>query len=175
MRKKLFISEIAGFVFVSVLGTINHFVYDWSGCSFIVGLFCPVNESVWEHLKLLFFPYLLWSVIQYSLLGRERKILPCKCIGIIAGMMATVSFFYTYTGIIGKNIDALNILSFFIGVFGAFATDYILIKSDKLKSTKAFILSVAAFTAIALAFFLFTVYPPLIPLFRDPINFSYGI
>ena len=43
-------------IVVFVLGTLAHFVYDWSGQNSFIGLLTPVNESTWEHMKLLFFP-----------------------------------------------------------------------------------------------------------------------
>ena len=46
------------FIFISVLGVLLHFTYEWSGNNPIVGLFSATNESTWEHLKLLFFPML---------------------------------------------------------------------------------------------------------------------
>lgn len=49
---------------VAILGSLNHFLYDWTGGSSFAALFCPINESPWEHLKLLFFPFLfvtLWT------------------------------------------------------------------------------------------------------------------
>ena len=56
MSKTLLKLDIIGFVFVSVIGTLAHFVFEWSGNNTVVGLFCPINESPWEHLKLIFFP-----------------------------------------------------------------------------------------------------------------------
>ena len=52
---------ISGFLFTSVLGTLSHFFYEWSGDSTFIGLVCPISESAWEHMKLLFFPALLLS------------------------------------------------------------------------------------------------------------------
>ena len=46
-------------IVVFVLGTLAHFVYDWSGQNSFIGLLTPVNESTWEHMKLLFFPMLI--------------------------------------------------------------------------------------------------------------------
>lgn len=45
------------FIFISILGVLLHFTYEWSGDNPAVGLFSAVNESTWEHLKLIFFPY----------------------------------------------------------------------------------------------------------------------
>ncbi|MDD7025196.1 MAG: DUF6512 family protein, partial [Oscillospiraceae bacterium] len=56
---KLKCYTITGILFVIITGTISHFVYEWSQNNFILGLFFPVNESTWEHMKLLFFPMLI--------------------------------------------------------------------------------------------------------------------
>ena len=105
MSKKLLKYDIIGFVFVSIIGTLAHFVYEWTNKCVIAAFFCPINESPWEHLKLIFFPYLIWTVIQAFIMKGTKNILPAKFIGVFVGMMATLSFFYTYTGIIGRNID----------------------------------------------------------------------
>lgn len=175
MSKTLLKLDIIGFVFVSVIGTLAHFVFEWSGNNTVVGLFCPINESPWEHLKLIFFPYLIWTVAQYFIMHKSKNIFPAKFIGVFVGMVTTLSFFYTYTGIIGKNIDLLNIASFFIGVFCAFAVDYTVIKSYKLQSVSANIISIILFAVCGTIFILFTFAPPIIPLFKDPITSSYGI
>lgn len=175
MSKKLFKYEIIGFVFVSVLGTIAHFIYEWSSYNIIAGLLCPVNESTWEHLKLIFLPYLIWSIIQCFLSGKEKGYIAAKFVGVTAGMVTITAFYYTYTGIIGKNIDFLNVLSFFLGVLVAFFIDYVLIKSNRLKSTAWNVLAVVGFIIISILFLLFTIAPPFIPFFRDPINLNYGL
>ena len=59
MKKKVLIWEIIGFLTVCALSGVFHFIYDWSGKQAWIGFFCPVNESTWEHLKLLFFPVLV--------------------------------------------------------------------------------------------------------------------
>ena len=172
--KRVFKCSIWGFIFVSVVGSLCHFLYRWSGNCLAVGLLCPVNESIWEHIKLLYFPYLLWGIIEYFILGRMKGVLPSKLVGAFVGMLFIPVFYYTYTGIFGKSIEFLNILSFFIGVMLAFIVDYLFIKSgrfEKNSNTAAII----CFIAVALLFVLFTLAPPFIPLFRDPVTFTYGI
>ena len=71
MRRKLFFWELGGFLFVGALGTLLHFVYEWSGGSIPAACVSAVNESAWEHMKLLFVPLFLFSVVQVCLLGRN--------------------------------------------------------------------------------------------------------
>lgn len=174
-KSKLFKLSVAGFVFVSILGTLSHFVYEWSNYNIITAPFVPVNESIWEHLKLLFFPYIIWAVIQYYIMKKEKGLIISKAIGSLAGMATIVIFFYTYSGISGKSIDILNILSFFIGIAIAFVCDNYFIKSSKLKNTGADCAGVVLIIVTAALFFIFTFAPPFAPLFKDPISSTYGI
>ena len=43
--------SIWGFLFVGVLGVLFHFAYDFLGQTPVAGLFFPINESIWEHLR----------------------------------------------------------------------------------------------------------------------------
>ena len=106
------------FIFISVLGVLLHFTYEWSGDNAVVGLFSAVNESTWEHLKLLFFPFLLLTILEVLLRGNmlPEQFLPARILGILAGMGGIVVGFYTLRGVLGRNYDALNIALYFAGV-----------------------------------------------------------
>lgn len=106
------------FIFISVLGVLLHFTYEWSGDNAVVGLFSAVNESTWEHLKLLFFPFLLLTILEVLLRGNmlPEQFLPARVLGILAGMGGIVVGFYTLRGVLGRNYDALNIALYFAGV-----------------------------------------------------------
>lgn len=85
------------FIFISVLGVLLHFTYEWSGDNAVVGLFSAVNESTWEHLKLLFFPFLLLTILEVCSAGNmlPEQFLPARVLGILAGMGGIVVGFYT--------------------------------------------------------------------------------
>ncbi len=168
MSSKLFKYEVIGFVFTSIGGTIAHFLYELSGYNEIIGLFCSVNESVWEHLKLLFFPFMLYAVFEYFILSKPKGFFGAKLIAILAGMAVTVGIYYIYNGAVGSSPDWLNIASFFIGVGVAYLTGYAIIKNKKEASAAGEIISVILIIAIGASFALFTIYPPFIPLFEDP-------
>lgn len=60
--------HILGAIFTIFLGTLLHFTYQWSGKNNLVAIFSAVNESTFEHLKLLFTPMLIFSIFEYFLL-----------------------------------------------------------------------------------------------------------
>lgn len=119
-KNKLLRFQIFSVIFTWILGTILHFTYDWSNQNAIVGAFSAINESTWEHLKLLFFPMLITTIIGYFYLKPKeeyKNFLCAKTIGILVALVFVVIFFYTYTGVIGTNFAILDIGSFFVGVF----------------------------------------------------------
>ncbi len=163
--RKLKTNLIAGFVFVSILGSLAHFFYQWSGENSLVGLFTPVNESTWEHMKLLFFPALLYLPIASHFLKDEypniENALAC---GIVLGTLFIPTFFYTYSGILGFQVIPLDIASFFLAVAVLFGTAY------KLSSQNTQPRNICPLLLIVLAFCLlfFTYTPPALGIFKEP-------
>ena len=66
-QKSVFKFQIISTIFVIIFGTLLHFTYNWSNNNSLIGAFSAVNESTWEHLKLLFFPMLITIIIGYFL------------------------------------------------------------------------------------------------------------
>lgn len=175
MLNSLFCWETAGFIFVVIVGSLLHFVYQWSGNNLIVGMISPVNESTWEHLKLLFIPMLLFSIIEYLFIG---KLFPtfftAKSFGVILGMFAIVAVFYTYTGIVGKHYLWADILTFMIGVAAAYRYSWKIISKYQVRNGMDWVGSIVI-AILLICFVVFTFFPPQIPLFLDPVSKTYGI
>lgn len=158
---------ILGIILVSILGTLLHFAYEFTNKNPVVSLFVPVNESTWEHMKLIFFPMLLYTIYSNKKLSSEY---PCvysaSSFGILLGTILIPILFYTYSGILGYNIDFVNILTFFISVLIAFLSYYKLTLSCNLQKYKLFLnIFVLLFF---IAFIFFTIYPPDIGIFISP-------
>ena len=145
----------------------NHFLYDWSDQNLIVGLFTPVNESVWEHIKLLFFPMLIYSFIMIYKWKREY---PCVTsaffFGILAGTLLIPLIYYAYTSILGKNCFVLDISTFILSVIISFWISYKYTLSCRLKSFTLILCVSVCFLSIC--FFIFTYHAPNITIFLAP-------
>lgn len=158
---------IIGFIFVSVVGSLTHFLYNFSKQNVIVGLFSPVNESVWEHMKLIFFPMLIYSLF---LINKLQSYFPCikssLFLGIIIGTFLIPILFYTYTSIIGYNKLIIDISIFYISVLIAFYSAYLLTLSCNVNSYTN-VITLVIFV-ITILFFVFTYYPPPLKIFEAP-------
>ncbi len=164
--KKWFILDT---LFVIVFGTLLHFVYDWSGNNDVVGIFGAINESTWEHLKLLFWPAFIFSIIEYIYIGKNfNNYVTAKCISLYLGVILIVVLFYTYTGIIGYNLLFLDIAIFIISVLISQYLGYKIINQNKDFGKSVNVISLIFIVVLAFAFIHFTFYPPEIPLFENP-------
>ena len=161
--KKYFIS---GFFFTSLLGTLFHFAYDFLDQFFLVGLFTPVNESIWEHLKLLYFPMLFFSLYAIPKLSAEYpRTAYGLSVGILIGCLLIPMLYYTYSGILGTHYAAADIAIYYICVLTAFFVAYHLTLSCKGRKYPYLKLLLFLLTC---AFILFTYMPPALPFFQSP-------
>ncbi len=170
--KKILKYELFSLAFVCVFGVLLHFFYDWSNNNIIVSLFSAINESIWEHLKLLFFPSIFTWILAKILHVGDGNYYKIKLNGIILGMIFIVIFYYTYTGIIGKDFAILDIGSFFIAAI--ISCVYTLKKYDEFGNCNIYV-SYLIIVLISTLFFVFTFKPLHINLFLDPIEKQYGI
>lgn len=166
--------ETAGMLFTLLFGNLLHFVYDWTGQAGWAAYLSAVNESTWEHMKLLAVPWLVWTVVTIVVNRCAASALP-RAIGLLAGLAAIPALFYTYTGILGKSVGVVNILIFQAAVLLAYFVSVSLQKSARLSSVPFQILGILLHLLAALAFLFFTSFPPSLPLFVDPTNGTRGI
>ena len=160
-------------IFVMILGTLLHFTYEWSGNNQFIASFSAVNESTWEHLKLLFFPMLLTTIIEFFYLEKSCPNYWCaRLFGILTAILFTIVFFYTYTGIIGTNFAFVDISIFFFAVIlGELVSYKVLVSSFDCNSSVALV----GIILLLACFIIFTYFTPEIGLFKDPVTDLFGI
>ncbi len=171
---KVLALEITGTLFIIFLGTALHFTFAFSGRNPIVGSFSAVNESVWEHLKLPFWPSLLWMLIEmYPLRKAVTNFFATKAIGTIVMIVVIPAVFYAYTSFT-KEILAVDIATFMIAVIVGQTISYKLLSKSK-QSKRTEIIAFVVIALLAIVFVTFTFYPPHLSIFQDSNSGQYGI
>ena len=173
MFSKLYYWQTAGFLFTSAFGVILHFLYDWTNQNRFVALFSGVNESTWEHMKILFFPLFIFSLIQYCSFKDYSPFFCVKLKGILFGLILIPVIFYTLTGIFGELYDWVNIGIYFVSALAVFVFETMLFKNTN--NIKSGGICFVLILIIAVIFMVFTFFPPKIPLFLDMQENFYGI
>lgn len=168
-RRSRILIKIYGMLFTVVIGMLLHNIYAWSDKSLFVAVLAPVNGSVFQQLKLLFTPYMLWTLVEYTHYGQyEKNFIPIKGVALFAGMMMIVLLLNRFITVMCRNNRWMQVTAFFIAVPTTFCADYLLTVHN-LSVTPATHLTGSLFlffTALAMA--IFTFYPPDHPLFTDP-------
>ena len=174
MKRSIGISQWIGLGVTSAGGTLLHFLSDWLGKAEWIAPFSGVNESTWEHMKLLFWPTFIFAIVQ-SFFFRDRENFWCvKLRGSLLGVALIPIIFYTYNGAIGKSPDWINIAIFFISVAAVYIYETRLFNSEKVGcSSHKF--AFAALCVIGLLFAVFTFRTPELGIFLDPLTGTYGI
>ena len=166
--------QIIGFVAVSFGGTLLHFLYDWLSESVLIAPFSGVNESTWEHMKLLYFPLLLFAFIERRFFKERSDFWCVKLAGTLLGLTLIPVLFYTYNGVFGTSPDWINISIFFLAAAAVFLWETRLFNRRSLPCRHP-LSALILLLFIGLLFVVFTFFPPHIPLFQDPITGGYGI
>ena len=174
MKRSMGLWQLMGFAVTSLLGTLLHFLYDWLGRNVLIAPFSGVNESTWEHMKLLFWPMLLYALLQ-SLFFRDRQDFWCvKLRGILLGLILIPVLFYTYNGVIGHSPDWINIAIFFVSAAISYLWETKRFQREDMpcKFPK---LSLFLLFTVAVLFAFFTFFTPTLGIFLDPLTGTYGI
>ena len=175
MDTKLSRWQIGGFIFTCIAGVLLHFLFDWSGGSVLVAPFSAVNESIWEHMKLLFFPMFIFALLEMRYIGTKYKNFFCiKLIGIAVGTVLIPILYYTLNGMLGNLHDWVNIAIFFVCAFISYYIENRLFANNTVSCSSPK-MAIWILITIAVVFIITTFFPPKIPLFKDPVTDTYGI
>lgn len=167
--------EIIGTISIIALGGVWHFVFDLANGWWPLAFVFPVNESVWEHLKLAFWPTLLFAVVEYWWLrDKAQNFLVAKVLSALIGPFLIVVLYYGYTAVLGRHLLALDLLIFAIAVVVAQWVSYRTITSvrdlGRYSGAAILVLGIAMAAFLTLSFF-----PPRLELFLDHPTGGYGI
>ncbi len=160
-----------------IVGSLFHFLYDMSGHNSVVGLFSAVNESVWEHTKMVVLPPVLFWVIFYLCKGKQLSIDKNKwftaAFAAVLTMIITIpTIFYFYTEAFGVEVLWVDILILLISnIIGQIIGLHIYRYSKGIK----WYVAIKFICLIIILYGIFTFYPPHIPIFKDGPTGTYGI
>ena len=166
--------KIIGTIIALILPFPLHFLYDLIP-NFITSIFLPVNESIWEHMKLLFGSIMISSVIQKIITITKKEKINNICfsnfIAAISSIPIFLLLFLPIYYIIGENM-IVTIIIMFISIISSEIISYKIIhmKDFKLENTTIFFVLI-----IYIIFGILTYYPLKNDLFIDSETNTYKI
>ncbi len=173
MRKTL-LWEIAGALVIIIAGTLLHSAYH-NTSYWLLALISPVNESVWEHLKIGIWPVLFFAVIEYPFVKScTKNFMEAKVAQAYMTAIATLIIFYSYTYFLGHNLLPLDILTFILAVLIGQFVSYMLLTANELDEFFGH-MALSGLYLMAGAIAYATYFPPHYPVFMDTMTGKYGM
>lgn len=174
-KKKQKIMYVIGFFTISILGTLLHFTFNFSGKNLFIASFSAVNESAWEHLKIAVIPIILWTFIEFvSLKFRSDNLWVSLLVKILTAMGLIVVLYYISKVFTETHNTWLNIAIFYFSVFISQILGYKVVTAKKV-NVKYEEISKYIVIAIFLMFIIFTFIPPKLDIFKDEVTSTYGV
>jgi len=168
---------IKGIPILFLIGTIMHFLYGFCGQNILIGSIAAVNESLWEHSKMVLLPVICWWSFYYIIKGKQNNIDQNKwftsaLIALLTAIITIPMLYYFYTEAFGVEILAVDISILFVAILLGQLLAFHFYKYSK--GINSYI-SICISIFLVLTFIIFTYYPPHIPFFRDSTTGQYGI
>lgn len=172
MNKKIL--KVVGVIVAFVLCFPLHFLYD-KFPNFITSIFAPVNESIWEHMKILFGSIITAGIIQKIIMLLKKEKINNICfsnfIGAISSIPIFLIMFLPIYNIIGENMIVIITIMFIAIVISEIISYVIMNKRDYKMENKTIFLALIVY----MIFLVLTYYPLEINLFLDKKELIYGI
>ena len=164
---------IVSIVVISIVGTLSHFLYDFTNHNVYVGLFAAVNESTWEHIKIAITPTLLWSLVDGIKYGSNPNYFLAKTASLIAIIVVMPILFYGYLAITKKDNFIVDIIIFYIVIICSQLTFDHVLKMEAISFTARYLSCAALFVVFGIYMFM-TFLPIKGVLTLDPLTNDYG-
>ena len=154
LKKVKIIGTIVIFLFCFPL----HFLYDFSP-NFLTSIISPINESIWEHMKLIYTSYLIWGIVEYFLLKNNKNInnffIQLFLVPIFGICIYLIIYLPIYN-LFGENL-IVSILLLFIIIALEQIFSYFFLKSEEIKNDK--IIGIIGSLLVYIIFGYFTYFP----------------
>jgi hypothetical protein len=155
---------LLSFLIVVIIGSILHFVYEWSHERRGVAWLAATNESVWEHMKLTIWPYTIATGVIYAVSRKNRNnestdVWLTRFIGLVLTLLIIPAVFYAYTGggKEGRSVLAVDILTFVFAVLSGHLLTCIIPLREKIWTL---VLGVTLTVILLALFTVFSYQPP---------------
>lgn len=161
---------------LGILGSLLHFLFDWTGHNRFISLIAAVNESYWEHIKIAVWPMLLMQLCLFTVGGFQfPSFIPAATISLYSIPIAMTGLVFVYKEFSKRNILWVDISVFFLVVALAQAI-FVLLLQELNPSVGLSLISVGFLVGLVVAFLRFTARPPReTDVFIDPTNKKYGL
>lgn len=176
-RTKLALWEIGCVIWVCVAGSMLHFAFELTDYWTPMALVAAVNESAWEHTKILFWPGLVFAIVQYTYTRHLHKnYWQGKAAALAVTVLAILALYYGYMAALdiwggSATLQAMMTITVLGVSIGQFVSYRILTAEPFSPGTERY--AAVTFVVLVAMFSLLTFFPPRVFLFENLFCYAY--
>ncbi len=173
--------QFVGWFVIFGIGALWHFIFAWTGGWAPIGWILPVNESVWEHVKLMFWPALIYYIIEGIFIYKKtNNFVFAKAMTFYLTPILSIAIFYVVYGATGfENFIFDSVVLFLLTGLQQFVSYKLLtreiIPAKEKSQLPLFIGSIVDISILAILLIVFTYAPIKIPLFEHEFYSDTGL
>lgn len=176
-KSKLLLWELGCVLWICFAGSSLHFAYELSDYWTPMAFIAAVNESIWEHLKIYFWPGLLYTLVQYTY---TRDIANNYWLGKVVALFTTpvvitISYHAYMSWVLStgaKTSVGAILMIMFIGVLVGQLCSYRILTSPQVQWVRRRYVAVG-YASLVFMFSVFTFFPPQLSLFENYLCYEY--
>jgi hypothetical protein len=176
-KRMIALWEVAAFVWIMIAGSALHFAYELSDFNGVAALFGSVNESTWEHLKLFFWPALIFTLVEHAFVkDYANNYWWGKGLAVLVTPIGVMVSFYLYLGVVlplyGEGTLWGAIATGAVGVLAGNVVAYRILTAPQ-KDKRFDLYGKVMMVVITIVFLLLTYFPPRFFIFEDFLGYEY--
>jgi len=164
---------LISFFVLAGFGTLLHFTHNWLKKGILLHIFSSLNESTWEHMKLLVAPTIFIGTAQYIFLKEDYSNLCNSILILLIVQLITMPLLYETLKLIIKKIPfPITILIFILSILFGLIAEYLMLTTGTVIFPE--LLALILIVIIVGLFGIFSYFPPRFFILKDPITGGYG-
>lgn len=164
---------LVGFIVIGAFCLYLRYAYELTNHNKYISIFSSINNSIWEHIKIIIYPTLIWSIIELPILGSNGNFI----FAIILNVFVSCSFVYVFhlvnNLVFEKPNDYFEIIGYTIAIAIGQFVSFLVLSITSIISLPVYI-SIIFIVICTIICFLLHIYIPQNYFFQDPVTLEYG-
>ncbi|MGB2923080.1 MAG: DUF6512 family protein [Mycobacterium sp.] len=169
--------DLAAIPVVVIGGMLLHFCFEWGGRRRVLAVFCPVNESVWEHLKMAYWPLLAFTGVQIAAAQHAPALTVARAIGYYTMCVVILGCYFATAALLPRASLRTRLVldgaTFVLAVAAGQLVSFVVSSANDRPAVSW--AGLIALTVPAVVVAVTTFAPPRVELFRDQVTGGYGL
>lgn len=157
---------VFGFLFVSASATFLNYIYDIFAINKITNFLQPLdNRSIWNKINVTILPILIWSLIEFPILGGNGNFILSIIVNIVLSCAVIYEIKYSCMVFFNKENNTINLISIYVATLFGQAVSFMILKMKTFFNGN-YLISIISLVLLIIIYVLISTHPPKTSFFK---------